>query len=642
MDFIILIIGLLASACSFENSNALYEKGGTLSSSNNCSDDAPCQNGESCSRGMCVTRSVQPVTVSLEVAPVYGNVNETNKSDLDASSENQQTGKIEPAVSVIAPFVVSGVEAKRTFDIPPLVEVSGKIRYTDTRVPATISFIPSQKTEEANTSRTITTTTTDQSIGDTTDTTSDYITYILQNVNYDVIVQPINDPATVPVLPPFISRGFRATDPTGAAFDVAYTPNDIRSSYFPIALPDIQSDLSLNVFAVSSDDPNITVSSSSTINRETRGFSLYFFSKIDPYNLIIAPNENTVDAPTQANNVETGSSQKPVWPVFTIRSVDLETAIKSPPNVIVDKNGIQFLKIPSVQQPVVFSGRVDLCGTRSADAGASKQSDSAFASSDTSLPISFYSTKLLFDDDQTAIRGSYNTHTNAEYDAGTGELSFSVNLFPGEYDVVITPPSNSACEILARKITINTDNNAATQFQLFPITYLEGMLKTANGEPLFGAIIQAQALGRDGIDTSDNSAITRYNRSSQTTTDENGGFRLPVDLGSYDIVAKPPSASRFGWQVITDVKIGTRDTQHTCDIVLEAPIPIEGVLSYRGETTDTTPPTGLEGAGVSVFSLIDDIGAAAGVKRKIAIGRATADDQRSFTALISPSIRYGL
>jgi hypothetical protein len=640
MVVVILIFGLFISACSFQDSEALFDL-------NSCSEATDCNAGETCYKEICVTRKMQPLLVTLEIAPAYNEVSPSNQSKEDASVQNQETGEIEPVVAVVPPFIVTGLGKARRFEVPRLVEVSGTIRYNGARVPAKITFIPIARPDDMNATRTITAITTDQPTLDSKGEPSDFITHVLQNVYYTVIVQPSEESELFAELPPIIEPDFIAVWSTGARLPIEYTAINFLPCSFSLSLPDRQSDVSLNVFAVSSDNPDILVSSWHIIGDgifEPGGnliFDLNFFPYIDFIDLIISP---FVDRSDQASSEVTDRSKAPIWPVFTVGGFDLENFAQAPidSEPVQNDNQSVEIKLPSVQQPVTFSGYVDLCEAPPTGKNSGNSYESSNEASNTKLPISFYSKELDVDDDQTGIKSSYSTRTNTERDASTGELKFAVDLLPGLYEVVVSPPLDGPCEVYAKEIPITRETQTESRFQLAAKTHLKGTLKTAKGEPVFGATIHAQALNRDGVDRSNNPMITRFNRSNQTTTDENGRYELSVDLGSYDIIAKPPDASHYGWRVITDVAIDNRGDSFDCDFVFDAPVPVEGVLRYANARKDSIPLSGLEGAEVRVFAIIDEIGDKANGKRNVAIGRVTADQKSNFTALISPSLQSGL
>jgi hypothetical protein len=246
------------------------------------------------------------------------------------------------------------------------------------------------------------------------------------------------------------------------------------------------------------------------------------------------------------------------------------------------------------------------------------------------------------EENQTPLQGSFSATTSAEYNQNTGKLSFSMEVLPGIYEVVVTPPAESGCGIYAREFSIEIPQAGTPPVEaLFKVpgtTFIEGIMQTAESEAIPGATIQAQSLGRDGIDASDAANITRFNRTSQATTDEEGVFRLPVDLGSYDVIAKPPSESGFAWQVLSDVDIGSRNREFYRTIDIEVPVPLSGTLRYAGQKKGAETSTGLAGATIRAFAVVDDV---ADHKRTISVGRATADEEGNFVILLSPKVRSG-
>jgi len=641
MVVVILIFGLFVSACSYQVSS-------DAPVINSCSGATDCQVGETCYEGICVSQTTQPLEVTLEIAPTYNEVSPSNESKEEDSADSRETGEIEPAVVIVPPFHVTGLEKQpRRFELPLLVEVSGTIRKSDARVPAKITFIPIARPDDINATRTISAITVDQTtltyegtlsdLEDSEGNPSDFVTHVLQNVYYNVLVQPSEDSE----LPPFIYREFRATKYTVTRIPpIDYDTIDFTHRWFTLSLPDIRSDFSLDIFAVSSDDPNLLVSSWHTIADiwDLGGsFDLNFFPQIDLFDLIISPVKRLVDRSESPSSEFADESQAPIWPIFTI-GFDLENDAKSSVDseAAQSDDGTVEIKLPAVDEPVTFTGYVDLCEASLTGPNSTDSSDFSNQGSNTGLPISFYSKELsVNDDDQTGITSSYSTRTNTVREPVTGELKFAVDILPGIYEVVVSPPLDNPCEVYAKEVTITGDSPTEIRFRLAAKTYLRGSLKTVSGEPVFGATIQAQALNRDGIDQSEDPMITRFNRSNQTTTDENGRYKLPVDLGSYDIIAKPPVGSHYGWKVITDVAIDQRGGPFDRDFVFDAPVPVEGILSYANKPNTSISLSGLEGAEVRVFAVIRDIDGDAETKRTVAIGRVTADQQSSFTALIS-------
>jgi len=153
------------------------------------------------------------------------------------------------------------------------------------------------------------------------------------------------------------------------------------------------------------------------------------------------------------------------------------------------------------------------------------------------------------------------------------------------------------------------------------------------------ASVEAIALGRSSAFelSAGDASSTRYNRSRQTASMDDGTFRLPVDLGSYDVVVKPPAGSGFSWQVRYDVNIGAqRGVEFGTIIDMVSPVTVTGLLRYA----DSADSNGLENAEVTAFAIVEDESPAA-AERALPLGSATADADGRFTLLLPPSIHQG-
>jgi len=146
-------------------------------------------------------------------------------------------------------------------------------------------------------------------------------------------------------------------------------------------------------------------------------------------------------------------------------------------------------------------------------------------------------------------------------------------------------------------------------------------------EPLKGGSIDGVALGR-GSEPDDLGRITRFNRSRQTTTNAQGEFKLLLDLGSYDIVIKPPTGSGFPWQVRYDVEVEADADPPPMTLGMVWPISVDGVLRRPGD--DETP---IGGAMIEAYALVTD----GKDRRAISIGKAMASSEGAFTILLPPS-----
>ena len=149
------------------------------------------------------------------------------------------------------------------------------------------------------------------------------------------------------------------------------------------------------------------------------------------------------------------------------------------------------------------------------------------------------------------------------------------------------------------------DASRGVQLSLPTSAFLAGKVLTSASMPLSNATIEAHALGRpDAVELPhDDRSVTNYNRSSETLTDSAGAFKLPVDLGSYDVVIKPLIESGFPWQVRTDVGVGLGARNDPAGNIIDMPSPVvvSGTLRYprRGEKAQAT----LAGAEIEAYAL---------------------------------------
>ena len=201
------------------------------------------------------------------------------------------------------------------------------------------------------------------------------------------------------------------------------------------------------------------------------------------------------------------------------------------------------------------------------------------------------------------------------------------------------------CALFAERETIKapddqTDIAGGAALTLPNAAYLSGTLQTMGSAPLSGASVEAVALGRSDAVTlpPDDPSVTRYNRTSQTTTGDDGMFKLPVDLGSYDILIKPPVDSGFPWQVSNDVNVGLgarKAPLSSGPINMPSPIVVTGSLRYPGGSDDAQATLG--GAEIDAYAIIDYKHDNVVDKRAVAIGKATADDEGKFMLLLPPN-----
>src|SRR5262249_29473279 len=139
------------------------------------------------------------------------------------------------------------------------------------------------------------------------------------------------------------------------------------------------------------------------------------------------------------------------------------------------------------------------------------------------LPIALRSSALTLDRSESGLgawRAETALDTNASFDEDTDRFRFCVDVMPGDYSVVVTPPSGLPCKLFAEQRLIQApDDEKATAalLQLANAATLEGTLMTFDSVPIPSAVIDLQSRGRSGtilLDEAD-ASLTSYGRSRQ-------------------------------------------------------------------------------------------------------------------------------
>jgi hypothetical protein len=154
-------------------------------------------------------------------------------------------------------------------------------------------------------------------------------------------------------------------------------------------------------------------------------------------------------------------------------------------------------------------------------------------------------------------------------------------------------------------------------------TILGGIAQAPGGEPLTGARVSASALGvpLDGIPVPD---VARRNRSNESLVGSMGEFRLPLDIGVYDIAVEPPTRSGFPWWIEPDVGIGGASAALSRVYEMRAPVVFTSTL------TDAAGAP-IEGAAIRAFAELPG-------GRLVPIGRATTGELGSVRLLLPPEL----
>lgn len=547
---------------------------GPMFEMNTCSIDMDCGEGAACREGMCVAQSADStLTLALQVTPV------------------RMPDGSDPIPLVLERFPVDG-PLDRTFTLPTPVIVEGDVRNAGMPIDAEIRFTP-MDVPSGFAARVITAT----ASADAPPDAATFRVQLLEGVEYRVAIRP-GDRS----LPPY-TQSLRAGS-QALSIDFAELSEAQERTFTITGGPEGRA-LLVRAFDLETSE---ALSSTATV---TDGEAVLRFASDPPPLRLEIRADQSYPATAMLQDARC-DAETPDFPVFSVTEDELE----------ITSDGSRLIELPQAPQRIRFEGRVSMCSAVPTNVVATE-----------SLPITLHARSLNLPDG-SQLRATYEATTTATLDSATGELRFCVEVMPGEYDLLATPASTIPCAIFAERRFIEAPDgeHASGALLRLPLAaHLRGTLQTADQTPMRGATIDAVALGRE-LDESD--SVTRYNRSRQTTSAQNGTFEMAVDLGSYDVVVKPPAGSGFPWQVRHDVDIAARAVPFATIIDMLSPVAVDGRLRYLDGSGR------FEGAEVVAFAIVADA-RVPGAERALPIGKATADRDGRFRLLLPPSIHKG-
>jgi hypothetical protein len=574
------VVGCLGAvaACSFEGANSTTPK-----QMNMCGAAKDCAAGSACVDGMCQAQAADTtLTIELQVTPLHM-PNGSNSLPI-----------------LLGPIKVSG-PLSHDFALPSSVSVSGLVRAAGLPIEAEVSFTPVQRTPGIAPGAVMAMTSTAPS-------DRDYTVRLLKDVDYRMVVRP-TDMSFAPYAKTF-------TAGSNVDLNVDFVMLDTTKRTIVISGAPSDRDLLVTAFDAMTGE---AISSTATV---TTGKATLLFAPNAPdqFRLEIRASQTYDSNGMKMMSASLCDTDTPAFPVFSALSSDLST----------DANGQLKIALPPQLDRIRYSGTVELCPDEAAN-----------TSKITDLPITLHAQTLSFEK-ETKLSASFDTTTSANYDSASKSLRFCVEVMPGEYDVLATPPASMRCALFAERREIqappDTTANMGELLTLPEAAYLTGTLQAMGPSPLSGASVEAIALGQSDVIPlpGDDLSVTRYNRSSQTTSSADGSFKLPVDLGAYDVVIKPPIDSGFPWQVNNDIKVGlgARKMPLNKTIDMPSPVVVTGTLRYPGANADAQAT--LQGAEIDAYAIIPIAGDDTGATRAVTIGKTAADDQGKFMLLLPP------
>lgn len=548
-------LGLLASSavlgvagCGFDTANP------AAAPENACTLVDDCLVG-TCLEGLCVEPAPEALRVVVEVEPQDG------------------AERTLPHRWRFAPEVVLSTSTQDLV-LPPGVEVVGQVRFGDMPVPADIAFTRVQSlpvgTEEALRTRTYAEPTNVDVNG--ASFAADFASVLGGGGIYDVTITPTAAPFTVldGLLPTTANR----VVPPILVHNVTVPSDDPRWE-LEVAIADFATpcDANLRVVCTLSGEV-VRISELGDVELENglqvraveratgRTVSSLGITEEGRFAIAVGP-----DTGPYALRISAGVD-RPLFPEVTT-------------DVVYDEAGELRVEMPTFV-PVVYSGTVE-------NAEGEPLADALVQFTATNLVSAYEGLEASLQ--RTVVTGSSDA-------AGQFELS----LLPGVYDVIVTPAAVTTADprdepgILSQRVTLGAGvRDVRGQVLVLPRrTSFGAQIWTPSGETL-PVEVEASPLRREGTQ----GLVARYNRSATTTAGPSGWFDLRLDLGLYDISARPPAEGGFPWVVFPGVSVAIPGSTTVRMVDIGMPVPRSGVV----RANDGTP---LSGARVTAYVIVDD------------------------------------
>ena len=456
--------------------------------------------------------------------------------------------------------------------LPVTVPVNGTVRYRGAPVAAEITFTaaPSEGARTPVLSGGVAARST-VALRDV-----DFSTQLPAGAIYDVSIEPLGEFRAQ--LPPIRARLTVPAD-AGVSFPIVYEDQALATTVGSVLDGDRVPQPGLIVRGV---DPLTGRALTSTATTDAQGrFTLVHAADAASFSFRVRGDE------TRQNN-------ETVLPALTI----------SPTTLVPTPDGEFVLLVPSSDSALRFVATVEMPGARALPAVGAR--------------IRFTSSNVR--DADTGLTGSIELDRMSDA-AGR----FEGWVLPGDYRVEIVPAEEDAA-VLATELEIAPNPTGMLLGQVFtlpPRAILGGTTQLVDGEPVNAILVRANALGLP-LSTGEVGA-TGLNRSGFARTGSLGEFRLPLDIGVYDLVVEMPASTDFAWHVVPSFGVGSASTGLRQVIAVSPPYRHEGTLVYAdGEVAAS--------ASIRLFAVDRTTG------RTIEVGACESDAMGHFVALLPASI----
>lgn len=459
--------------------------------------------------------------------------------------------------------------------VPALVE--GRARLDGAPIAAEVTFTP--RLSPGTRTRAFVSGSVSVRASATTNGRVDFVTQLSAG-SYDVYVEPLSDWRRR--LPPLYAV-LEVPEGSGVSFDLPYRSEDLVEVRGVVRDPSGASRAGLLVRAV---DPVSGRTLSSVTSTDERGaFSLVMSRTVTSFAFRVR-----------------GDTTRPGDPsaLFPRLTIDPSTLLPQP-------DGSFVLLVPSADRALRLEGTVELppsLGQNRPAVGAQVRLRASQVS-----------------DPETGLTGSL------ELDLTTNESGrFAGFVLPGLYQVEIVGAEEGAGILVDDfEVVPNPSNMILGQVFTLPTrAILGGTVQLADGEPVYGARLRASALGLP-LDGASVVRAATLNRSATSSSGSMGEFRMPLDVGRYDLAVEMPRETRYAWTVQRDFGVGSTGAPLRRVLTVRAPHRIEASARFA----DGSP---LRDAQVRFFAVDDTTG------RLVQVGASTTDEDGRLVAYLPAAL----
>lgn len=230
-------------------------------------------------------------------------------------------------------------------------------------------------------------------------------------------------------------------------------------------------------------------------------------------------------------------------------------------------------------------------------------------------------------DEQTRLSGSYRASDQTDLRG-----QFDVRLFPGSYELVLTPDDSSGLAVHTTRLRFETPEDGSgsgdqlVNFALERKSRVQGRLAVVGlTQGLGAASVQFAAL-RQTSDPSAPSDARAFNRTVETQAGPDGLYEADLDAGSYEVTVRPSSGDAYPWLTQRMFVVERNDEDLRLDLQLSLPVP------WRGQLVDADGAP-VVGAEIRAFTTLqqDD-----GSQREIALAVEQSGENGEFVLLLPP------